>query len=184
MMPLLSSNDSEHPWFAVQVRAGREQASAQHLRVRGYEAFLPCYEDRRVWSDRVRRVERALFAGYVFCRLSPDVLAHVITAPGVIRIVGDGQRAVPIDTEEIERLRQIVSIDLPREPWPFVDVGERVRIEAGPLKGVEGIVMVVKNAHRLIASVTLLQRSVAVEIDQAWVTSCHPSKRPAHVIAG
>jgi transcription antitermination factor NusG len=157
-------------WFAVQVWSGREQVSARHLRQRGYEVFLPCYSQRRRWSDRIKVVDRALFPGYMFCRLDTNVAGRIITAPGVIRIVGDRSGPLPVAAHEIEAIQRIVETQLSAEPWPVSYVGQRVRIERGPLTGIEGTVLVVKNRHRLIVSVSLLQRAVAVEIDSEWVT--------------
>jgi transcription termination/antitermination protein NusG len=156
-------------WFAVHVCAGREHRCAQHLSVRGYEIFLPSYREHRRWSDRVKVVERALFAGYVFCRASGDVVAKILTAPGVIRIVGDSYGPLPVATAEIETLRRAVAARLSAEPWEFLRAGQRVRVVDGPLRDAEGIVLRTKNRHRLIVSITLLQRAVAVEIDPAWI---------------
>jgi transcription antitermination factor NusG len=152
------------------VWAGREHLSAQHLRQRGYEIFLPCYRDHRRWSDRVKTIERALFAGYVFCRLQMPAVAKIVTAPGVIRIVGDREGPVPVPAPEIEALQRIVATRLAAEPWEMVDVGQRVRVEVGPLRGMEGVVLMVKNRHRLVVSIPLLQRAVAVEMEPDWIS--------------
>jgi transcription antitermination factor NusG len=157
-------------WFAVQVRTGREQSATTHLRTRGYDVFLPCYQTQRRWSDRVKRVECALFAGYVFCRMAPAVTGKILTAPGVIRIVGNRAGPLPVSADEIEAIQRIVETFRTAEPWPFVLAGDRVHLDTGPLQGLEGLVVTVKNRHRLIVSVSLLQRSVAVEIDPAWVS--------------
>jgi transcription antitermination factor NusG len=172
-LPALNCADSE--WFALQVRTGREQLCARQLQVRGYSVFLPCYEEQRRWSDRVKHVRTPLFAGYVFCRVEDEVLGHLVTTPGVIRIVGDGKRPLPIAAEEIDAIRRVVDSGAAVEPWEFVEVGQRVRVLEGPLRDTEGIVLRVKNRHRLVISVTVLQRSVAVEIDLASldITSDH-----------
>jgi transcription antitermination factor NusG len=163
-------------WFAVQVWCGREHISATQLRLRGYEVFLPQYRERRRWSDRVRVVDRALFAGYAFCRVNDDVVAKIVTAPGVIRIVGNGRGPLPVPPNEIEAIQRIVKTHLSVEPLLVPHVGQRVRIEAGPLCGIEGVVLVTKNRHRLIVSISLLQRAVAVEIDSAWITVPYVSR--------
>lgn len=158
-------------WLAVHVWAGREQISARHLRLRGYEVFLPCYRERRRWSDRVKTIERALFDGYVFCRADHDVVNRIITAPGVIRIVGNREGPLPVSAHELDAIRRIVDASLQVEPWAMPQVGQRVMVEAGPLSGIEGVVLVVKNSHRLVVSIALLQRAVAVEIESDWVRS-------------
>jgi transcription termination/antitermination protein NusG len=163
-------NDSVNHWFAVQVWSGREQRCAAQLRLRGYEVFLPtCCEHRR-WSDRVKKIERAVFAGYVFCRLNGDAAGKLVTTPGIIRIVGDGRGPLPIPTHEIETIQRIVTTGLAATPWPYVQVGQRVRIDIGPLRDIEGLVLRTSQGQRLLVSITLLQRSVAVEIDADWVS--------------
>jgi transcription termination/antitermination protein NusG len=157
-------------WFAVQVRARREHLAAHHLRDRGYEVFLPCRRSRRQWTDRVKTVESPLFPGYLFSRLTSAVEPKMVTAPGVIRIVGDGVRSSAIPAAEIDAIRCIVDTQLQAEPWTFVTAGERVRIDVGPLRGTEGVVLTNGEKRRLVVSITLLQRSVAVEIDRDWVS--------------
>jgi transcription antitermination factor NusG len=168
-------------WFAAQVWTGRERVCAEHLRMRGYEVFLPCYCEQRRWSDRVKKVERALFDGYVFCRLRGEALGPLLTTPGLIRFVGDGQRPLPLPVEEIEAIQRIVAAGVAAQPWPFVQAGQRVRIESGPLRDTEGLVLRTKDDNRLIVSIPMLQRSVAVEIDASWVT-VSPA-RPARLSA-
>jgi transcription antitermination factor NusG len=164
------ASDIHHNWFAVQVWAGREHRCECRLRERGYHVFLPTYREHRRWSDRIKVLDKALFAGYVFCRSSPDVVAKLITAPGIIRLVGDGTRPLPVAAHEVEALQRIVETGLQAEPWEYLDVGQRVHLEAGPLRGTEGIVLKVNQRRRLIVSVSLLRRSVAVEVDPVWVS--------------
>jgi len=161
--------DESKQWFAIHVWAAREPISAAHLRARGYEVFLPMYRERRRWVDRVKIVDKALFPGYLFCRSVGSVLGKVVTAPGVIHIVGDGYRPTAISTHEIEALQRVVAQGVPLEPADYLRVGQRVRIEFGPLQGTEGVIQRVKHRDRLILSVTALQRSVAVEVAAGWL---------------
>jgi transcription antitermination factor NusG len=175
--------DSVCEWFALQVWTGREQPCAVQLRARGYDVFLPSYWEQRRWSDRIKRIERAMFAGYLFCRLSPDAPAKAITTPGVLRILGDREGPLPVRPDEIEALQRIVAAERLVEPWPYLQAGERVRIETGPLAGAEGTVVRLKAQHRLVVSVSLLQRSVAVEIDHAWVIRSSDRRPGSHAQA-
>jgi transcription antitermination factor NusG len=136
---------------------------------RGYEVFLPSYHDHRRWSDRVKRVERALFPGYVFCREYEQSLPKLVTSPGVIRIVGDQRQPVAVPENEIRAIQRIVNTRLKAEPYQFLKRGDHVVVDHGPLRGTEGIVVVIKNRHRLVVSIALLQRAVSVEIDASWV---------------
>jgi len=169
LYPNSERSTSTLEWFAAQVWPGRERVCAAHLSVRGYEVFLPCYRERRQWSDRMKTVERALFAGYVFCRLSGEVFAKVVTTPGVIRIVGDGRRPLPVAGDEIEALQSMTASKLAYEPSELLEAGQRVRVIAGPLADCEGLVVRSKGRHRLVITVSLLRRSVAVEINPDWL---------------
>jgi transcription antitermination factor NusG len=107
-----------------------------------------------------------LFPGYVFCRFHPELLLPVVTTPGVVQIVGAGKHPRPIADEEIVAIQRMLLSGGDVEPWPYLKAGQKVRILDGPLFGVEGILVEVKNRRRLVVSVHLLQRSVAVEVDR------------------
>jgi transcription antitermination factor NusG len=180
-MILLSNN---LPWFAVQVWTGREKAVARHLNGRCYDHFLPTYKSRRRWSDRIKEVELPLFPGYVFCRLDIGWRLPILTTPGVLQILGVGGTPQAVNETEVAAIQKLCQSALPSQPWSFLEVGEHVRIGCGPLRGLEGIVVDFKGRSRLILSVTLLQRSVAVEVDEAWVNSIRPSPVPRPVNRG
>jgi transcription antitermination factor NusG len=167
------------PWFALQVRTRQEASVGDQLNGQGYERFLPLYKARKRWSDRIKEVETPLFPGYLFCRFDPRDRLPILKTPGVIQIIGfkDGPSAV--DESEIRSIQKLVAAGVPHQPWPFLSAGDRVRIDSGPLVGLEGILTEVKRSHRLIISVTLLQRSVAVEIDSALVTAIKMSRQKA-----
>jgi transcription antitermination factor NusG len=157
-------------WFALQVRSRYEHIVATHLDGRGYERFLPLYKSRRRWSDRFKEIEQPLFQGYVFCRLDPFNRLPVLTTPGVTSIVGAGKIPIPIDDAEITSIQVAVRSGLRIEPWQFLQIGQRVRMNYGPLCGLEGILVDVRGRHHLMLSVTLLQRSIAVQVDRDWVS--------------
>jgi transcriptional antiterminator NusG len=162
---------SQFPWFALQVRTRNEAGVAEQLGGLGYERFLPQYKVRKRWSDRIKEVDAPLFPGYLFCRFDPHDRLPILKTPGVMQIVGFKNGPVAVDEFEIQALQRIAAAGAPHQPWPFLTAGDRVRIESGPLVGLEGILTEVRRSHRLVLSVTLLQRSVAVEIDSALVTA-------------
>jgi transcription antitermination factor NusG len=166
---------AQFPWFALQVHTKHELGVANFLRGRGYDPFLPLYRCRKIWSDRIKEVDTALFPGYMFCRLNLRHRLPVLSVPGVIRIVGYNRLPAPVDEVEINAIQAIVASGLPNQPWPYLQVGDRVYIDRGPLRGLEGILVEVRGVHRLILSVTLVQRSVAVEIDSAFVRTLRPA---------
>jgi transcription antitermination factor NusG len=157
------------PWFALQVRTKHELNVAHLLRGRGYSPFVPLYQQRRRWSDRTKVVDAPLFPGYLFCRLDLQNRLPVLMTPGVTQIVGYRRVPIPVDEEEMKAIQAMISSGLPHQPCPFVQIGDRVRIERGPLRGLEGILQEVRGEQRMVLSVSLLQRSVYVEIDPSDV---------------
>ena len=117
----------------------------------------------------MKDVQLPLFEGYVFCRMNLLHRMPALTIPGVIQFVGVGKIPAPIDEGEIIALQSVVRSGLPAMPWPFLRVGQRIRVEHGALRDLEGILLQAKGSHRLVVSVSLLQRSVAVEIDRDCV---------------
>ena len=153
-------------WFALQVRPNAEHMVSVLLRAKGYEEFYPTYISRRRWSDRIKNISLPLFPGYVFCQMTPDSQGRIVTTPGVRRIVGYGSVPVSIEEHEIAALRRIAGSGVPVGPHPFLTVGDRVQVEHGPLAGVCGVIVKLKSEFRLVVSVTLLQRSVSVQVDR------------------
>ena len=156
------------PW-RLRIQSRLAIVASTTLRAKGYEEFLPLYRSSRRWSDRIKKLELPLFPGYLFCRFDvTDRFMPILTTPGVIGIVGAGKTPVPVDPEEIEAIRAILRSGLAAQPWPNLTVGSKVYIERGPLAGLEGIIANTDKVYRLIVSVSLLQRSVAVEIYRQW----------------
>jgi len=162
------------PWYALQVRPRFEKQIASTLLGKGYEGFLPLYRHRSRWSDRMKQVQLPLFPGYLFCRFDLNRRLPILVTPGVMHIVGIGKTPYPVEEEEIAALQSIVVSGLQAEPRSYLNIGERVRIEIGPLAGTEGILVSLKGSNRLVVSVSLLQRSVSVEVDESWVVPIDP----------
>lgn len=161
---------SRAPWYALTVKPRHERATARNLRSKGLEEFSPVYRARRLWCDRIKELETELFPGYVFCRFCYEQRLLVLNTPGVTSIVGFGKRPLPVDDQEIEAVRAVVTSGLPIQPWPYLRTGQQVRIEQGCLEGVVGIVLRDRDAFRVLINVEILQRTVAVEIDRALLS--------------
>jgi transcription antitermination factor NusG len=157
-------------WFALTVKHQHERRVEGMLGVNGVEAFLPVIRSRRQWSDRVKQQDAPMFPGYVFGRFSLPERVSVLNMPGVARIVGFGGVPMPIEDSEVENIRAALASNLALGPWPYLHAGDRVRIERGPLRGVEGILLREKTGFRLVLGVEILQRSVAVEVDPEMVS--------------
>lgn len=156
-------------WYALRVRTGYENPVAASLEAKGLEYLLPTYRSVRRWSDRLKSLDRPLFPCYLFCRFDISNRAPVLTSPGVIEIVGAGRIPVRVPDQEIMAIQSVVRSGLPALPWQYLTVGSAVYITRGPLAGLEGLALNVDKKYRLVVSVALLQRSVAVEIDRSWV---------------
>ena len=169
------------PWLALQVKARAEKIVSTIARNQGFEEFLPVYQSRRRWSDRFKSVEVPLFPGYVFCRANPELRLPLLTIPGVVNFVGIGKVPATIDETEIASIQAAVASRLSAEPYPFLEVGQRVRVAEGPLAGLEGLLVQVRKQHRIVVSVSLLRRSVAVEIERHWIRPLNASGREGPV---
>jgi len=174
--------DLNRQWFALHVNVRRERMAADALRGKGFEEFLPLCRTRRRWSDRVKELEVPLFSRYLFCRFRGEDRHRVLTTPGVGYIVGIGNIPVPVPDGEIAALEAVRKSGVVAQPWPFLQTGQWVRIEEGALSGLEGILLDFRGSCRLVVSVTLLQRSVAVEIDRLNVTPIAPPRRPRSTV--
>jgi len=165
----LPATETSLPWFALRTRSNFEKVAAIALENKGLTPYLPTYRSRRRWSDRVVIADMPLFQGYVFCRFDPLNRLPVLTTTGVISIVGCGTEPASVDDKEIEAIEAILLSGLATEPCPFLREGQMVRVRRGSLTGVEGILTKKKSDFRLVISVTMLQRSIAVEIDREWI---------------
>jgi transcription antitermination factor NusG len=152
-------------WYALYVRSRHEKAVESGLRGKGYSAFSPFYRTKRKRVDRVTEIDVPLFPGYVFCYFDSNKRLPVLMTPGMVGVVGAANRPQPVDDAEIASIRTLALSGHPVQPWPFLRSGQRIRLQAGPLVGAEGIFLRVKDEYHLIVSITLLQRAVSVVIE-------------------
>lgn len=157
------------PWFAVRVRSNYEKPVSTALRGKGFEEFVPMYRAKRNWSDRTKVIDVPLFPGYLFCRLDLNRRLPLLTTPGFLYLVGKGKSPEPVDESEIMAIQSVVRSGVPLLPWASVVVGQKVSLERGPLRGVEGVVAKIADQHRIFVNVTLLQRAVSVQVDPDWI---------------
>jgi transcriptional antiterminator NusG len=152
-------------WFAIRVKSNRERVTSLGLSGKGYEVFFPeCACDNRSGSNKLN----PLFPGYLFCKFDVNRRLPVLTLPGVVHIVGVGKTPLPVSEEEIGSLRVIMNAKLPVKADEEYTVGARVQIDRGPLVGATGIV-IGSQQKKLVVSITLLHRSVSVELTRDWV---------------
>jgi transcription antitermination factor NusG len=158
-------------WYALAVKPRHDKAVSKTLENKGYQTLVPLYKKRHRYATRLKETELPLFPGYVFCRFSPLLRLPILTTPGVIQILGAGRLPIPVAETEMESLQTALRLHLPMQPCEFLEVGQRVRITEGSLTGVEGIVMSHKQYLRVVLSITLLRRSLFLEIDRDCVST-------------
>ncbi len=165
---------SSQRWFALQVKSRWESSTALFLSGKGYETFLPEYALKKKWSGKMRETNAPLFPGYIFCHFDPQNRLPILITPGVVAVVGRGRIPVPIEDSEIASIQTVIASGFPAQPWPYLEIGQRIRIEDDVLNGLEGILVNFKGKRRIVVSVSLLRRSVALEIDRSVVRPVAP----------
>ena len=156
-------------WYALQIRSRWESSTALLLSGKGYQVLCPTYKTTKRWSGRSKEVTAPLFPGYVFCQIDALKRLPVLVTPGVIAVVSRGRVPLPVGDSDVHAIQKLVASGFQAEPCPYLEVGQRVRIESDALEGLEGILTCFKGSNRIVVSVSLLRRSVALEIDRFCV---------------
>jgi transcription antitermination factor NusG len=156
-------------WYAIRTRSRHEKMVNEQLASRGLEAFLPLVDRRRRWKDRYKNVNFPLFPGYCFARFPYENRLAVLTAIGVVQILGINGHAIPVPDHEIEAVRQLVTSTLPLDPHPYLKEGMEVEVVRGPLAGIRGALVRKGARARFVVSIHLIQQAASVELDAADV---------------
>jgi transcription antitermination factor NusG len=153
-------------WFAVSTRSRQERVATRFLDSVGINTFLPSVTEMRHWSDRKQSVSLPMFPGYLFVRIAerPELRVQVLKTPGVVNFVCHGSLPVPIPQKEIDDIRTVLSERVSCAPYPFLRIGERVRIVGGALDQVQGTLVGRGPDSKLVLSIELIQRSLAIEL--------------------
>jgi transcription antitermination factor NusG len=163
---------NETSWFAVYTASNHEKRVAQHLSGKQIETFLPLYSVTKRWKNRTTaKVDLPLFPGYVFARIRPTERIRVLEVPMVYSIVGNRHEPAAVPDTEIERLRALLQ-ERQAYPFPYLKVGNRVRIRSGAFAGLEGIVVRTYGRLSVVLSVDMIQKSVAVHVEADELESC------------
>jgi transcription antitermination factor NusG len=165
--PPQHSDADDLRWYAAYTRANREKKVTEQFEARSVEHFLPLYQSMRRWKDRSVQLLLPLFPGYVFVRLALYGRLQVLQIPGIVRLVGFSGHLSALQDMEIESLKNALNLGIRAEPHPFLAAGRRIRIKSGPLAGLEGVIIRRKNGLRFVISLHLINRSAAVEIEEA-----------------
>jgi len=152
-------------WYAIYTSPRHEKRVREHLGHRCVECFLPLFRSMRRWKNGCKvQVELPLFPGYVFVNIPRSERVRVLDVPGVLWFVGPKSEPAQLSDFEMETLRS--GLHLQRfEPYRGLAVGQKVRITAGALQGLEGTLLRNGKGIRVVITVDLIQQSVAVELD-------------------
>lgn len=158
-------------WYALYTRSRFEKKMLSELSDRSIEVFLPMREVLSRWKDRKKKIWLPLFPGYIFVNHvdTPENRFRVLNLPGAVRFVGLDGRADPIPDEQILYVRTFLESSISIDPYPYMQVGTRVEVTAGPLKGVRGILVEKRGRFRFVLQVDLIRQAVSVEIDASDV---------------
>jgi len=159
------------PWFAIQVAARREKHVAELLQYKGYSPFIPWRRTKEKPRGQTTATDSPLFPGYLFCQFQPEANGLVITTPGVVRILGQSRTPIPLSEDEVRHVRMIVDSCVPSESHRALHAGSPVIIIEGPLRGLIGLMVRFKKTNRIAVSVSLLCRSVLIELDEWHVNA-------------
>jgi transcription elongation factor/antiterminator RfaH len=161
---------SEVRWYAVYTRHQHEKVAARNLEQKKFEVFLPLFATAHQWKDRKKELTLPLFPGYVFLHATLAQRVELLSTPGVCALVVFGGRPAVIPEEQIGAVRRAIEFNVALEPFPYLRRGDRVKVTRGPLEGMEGIFAHARDGTgRLVLSVEMLQRSVAIEVDTSAV---------------
>ena len=174
---MLTADDQA--WYAIWTRSNCERLVAQQLSAKGFAAFLPEMGAQSRRNGKTHVVPVPMFPGYLFLRHAMEKHSYIeiLKARGVVRILERGwSQLTPVADEEVDAIQQLVASGVPVFPHAYFREGDRVRVVEGPLAGLQGVFLRDKpNKGRLVVSVNLLQTSVAVEVDCAFVEALSAS---------
>jgi len=162
----------EGSWYALYTCPRHEKRVVKQIEQHRISCFLPLYRSIRRWKDRRKELNLALFPGYVFVRIALEDRLRVLQMPSVVRFVSFNGRPLPLPQGEMEALMSGLTSGVRAEPHPYLKVGRRVSVKHGPLAGSQGILIRRKDKFRVVLSLDLIMRSVAVEVDEADVEPC------------
>jgi transcription antitermination factor NusG len=154
-------------WYALYTRSRFEKKLLWELTERSIEVFLPMREILSRWKDRKKRIWIPLFPGYIFVNQinTAENRYRVLNIPGAVRFVCVNGQAEPVPEYQIQAVRRFLEANISIDPYPYVQVGQRVEIIAGPLKGIQGILVQKKGRFRFVLKVDLIQQAISVEVD-------------------
>ena len=157
-------------WYVVYVRSRHEEKVHRLFEEKGVESSLPLIKTTRKWSDRKKKVEIPLFRGYVFVKIDVDRdKLNILKTDGVVKFIGIKKKPSRIPDKEIHWIHMMVKKSETVQTENEIPVGQKVRVTAGPFKGVEGVAMRTGNQSRLVIGIESIMNAVSVEISPNYL---------------
>lgn len=156
-------------WYALYVRSRGEKSVGELLQKKGVEVYVPLVKTMRQWSDRKKMVELPLFSGYVFVKTTATQNDFVLRTNGIVGFVKYLGKNAEIRETELNRVKQLVALGYEMETSLLnkrLQVGEKIKVTSGPLKGVEGYVMSLINGDWLEIALESLGQVIKVKLPE------------------
>lgn len=174
---LFTLSEVDFPWWVAHVRSRQEKSLARYLRLFGIAFYLPQREQRIQRKSRDFVSYLPLFPGYVFFRGSKEHCSTAWRSNLVARLLDVHDQGLL--NRELAQLRELQQGGASLVPHRYGGPGDKVRITDGPFQGYTGVVLQEKGRLRLVVSVSLLRRAVAVEFEREILAPFLPASRPA-----
>jgi len=156
-------------WIAVYTKSRHEKVVIRELEKKNIEAYCPILKERRQWSDRKRWVEFPLFRSYVFIKIELKNSLYILQTMGVHHIIKFQGNISTIPDGIIQNIKSMIDGGFTVEQVEYFVKGDEVKVVDGPLKGMEGIVVKIKNENKLVLKVAAIHQAIAVQIHPGYL---------------
>jgi transcription termination/antitermination protein NusG len=167
--------EADHPWWVAHTRSRQEKALARYLLPLGVPFYLPQREKKIRRASRNLVSHLPLFPGYVFFRGSVGQRQAALRSRLLVQVLEVPNQ--PLLQRELAQLYVLQQSGANFLPYEEFRSGDPVRVVEGPFQGYSGVVIRPKARLRLMVSITMLRKTVAVELDREVLASSPPSHR-------
>lgn len=166
-LDMLTPAGEGRQWVVLHTKPRCEKKVLVLRAQRPADMFLPCLERVHNYGARERRYEVPMFTGYVFAKIMREDQRWFRQNHNVANVI-----EVENEDRLLEPLRAIataLSAGTPMEVLPTLRPGQRIRVTGGSMKGLETDIVEINGENRIVIHVEMIQQSVALEIDPAYV---------------
>jgi transcriptional antiterminator RfaH len=167
----LTASDSNLKWYPVYTHPRAEKKAYTALVDKGVEAYLPLNRRLKQWSDRKKWVEEPLIKSYLFVRIADNALANVLMTKGIARFIYFSGRVTAMPDRQIQELKLVMASSLDLEVTEEnLEPGEKIKVKAGPLKGIIGEIIAYRSQKQLLLRLENLGCSLIVNVPASMIT--------------